>query len=49
LVRRPVRPAKKRITAPASNERVYKPLTGERLEKHAAYVKRYHGIAPTQR
>jgi uncharacterized protein len=49
LVRRPVRPGEKRMTSPASTERVYKPLTGERLEKHAAFVKRYADIAPAQR
>jgi hypothetical protein len=49
LVRRPVRPAEKRVAYPASTERVYKPLTGERLEKHAAYVKKYMGVEPTER
>jgi hypothetical protein len=49
LVRRPVRPAEKRATYPGSTERVYKPLTGGRLEKHVAYVKKYAGIEPTKR
>ncbi|WP_019141631.1 DUF1272 domain-containing protein [Noviherbaspirillum massiliense] len=49
LVRRPVRPAEKRVNSPASTERVYKPLTGARLEKHAAYVSRYRGIDPAKR
>lgn len=49
LVRRPVRPAEKRVSYPASAERVHKPLTGERLEKHVAYVKKYAGIEPTKR
>jgi hypothetical protein len=48
-VRRPVRPADKRRTYPAVTERVYKPLVGERLDRHAALVKRYNGIAPTRR
>jgi hypothetical protein len=49
LVRRPVRPADKRVGYPASEQRVYKPLVGERLEKHAALVKRYGGVAPSNR
>jgi hypothetical protein len=49
LVRRPVRPREKLAARPASTERVFKPITGERLDKHAAYVKQYAGIAPTQR
>ncbi|MDB5763349.1 MAG: putative urease-associated protein [Herminiimonas sp.] len=49
LVRRPVRPSEKRIASPASTERIHKPLAGERLEKHAAYVKRYSGIDPARR
>lgn len=49
LVRRPVRPTDKRSAYPASTERVYKPLAGERLDRHAALVKRYGGIAPSQR
>lgn len=38
LVRRPVRPADKLGKYPASTERIYKPLVGERLEKHAALL-----------
>jgi hypothetical protein len=49
LVRRPVRPTEKRLTAPPSGKRVYKPLTPERLEKHAAYLRRYSGIEPDKR
>jgi hypothetical protein len=49
LVRRPVRPTEKRASYPAATERVIKPLSGERLEKHAAYVNRYAGRAPAER
>jgi len=49
LMRRPVRPTDKRIACPASTDRIYRPMHGERLEKHAALVKRYAGIAPSQR
>ncbi|MDB5839591.1 MAG: hypothetical protein JWQ23_1543 [Herminiimonas sp.] len=49
LVRRPVRPAEKRLTYPASAERVFKPLTGERMKKHADYVERYRGVDPAKR
>jgi hypothetical protein len=49
LVRRPVRPAEKRGSYPASVDRVYKPLTGVRLDKHAAYVKKYAGVEPVRR
>jgi hypothetical protein len=49
LVRRPVRPKDKRANNPSSTVRVYKPLTGERLAKHAALVACYKGVDPTAR
>ncbi|SNS68329.1 hypothetical protein SAMN06265795_10520 [Noviherbaspirillum humi] len=49
LVRRPVRPAEKRTAFPPSTRRVFKPLEGERREKHAAYLQRYAGIPPAER
>lgn len=49
MVRRPVRPADMLARFPASTDRVYKPLVGERLEKHAVLVKRYTGVAASQR
>lgn len=49
LVRRPVRPADKRAAYPASAVRIFKPLAGERLDKHAALVARYKSVAPSQR
>lgn len=49
LVRRPVRPADKRANNPPSATRVYKPLEGERRDRHAALVARYKGIDPTRR
>jgi uncharacterized protein len=49
LVRRPVRPADMRAKHAPSTARVYKPLTGERLEKHAALVACYKGIDPARR
>lgn len=49
LVRRPVRPQSRLAAAPASTERVFMPLVGERLQRHTALVARYLGVAPTQR
>ncbi|MEB0137222.1 DUF1272 domain-containing protein [Actimicrobium sp. CCC2.4] len=49
LVRRPVRPQARLVNSPASRERVYQPLTGERLTRHAALVAQYHGVLPAQR
>ena len=49
LVARPIRPAAQREKHPASTARVYKPLTGERAEKHAALLARYAGVPPERR
>jgi hypothetical protein len=49
MVRRPVRPTDKRGSFPPSTARIYKPLIGERLEKHAALVQRYAGVVPSKR
>ena len=39
LVPRPIRPVDKLAKYPASTERLYKPLEGDRLEKHTSLLK----------
>ena len=49
LLRRPVRPREKLTSAPASTQRVFNPVQGERAQRHAALVARYANVDPTQR
>lgn len=49
LVRRPVRPMDRLGKNPASAERVFNPMAGDRLALHAASVLRYRAIEPTER
>ena len=49
LVRRPVRPQGTLARYPGSGKRVFKPLTGERLQQHAALLEKFRGVAPANR
>jgi hypothetical protein len=49
LVRRPVRPKDKLLANPPAAKRIFHPMAGERLARHAANVLRYHAIDPQKR